>query len=193
MCLISQNIFFGTVKDQSGYRDYNPDTGRWTAKDPILFAGGDTDLYGYVTNNPVNWIDPWGLELRIYNRQVQSAPLSWVGANHTFLYSTVTKQWLGTSGSSGNGNQVDESSVIASGGAYNVVNNHNNILEAEVMIYMNETMNSGIYIPGIRDCHSAVDRTLRNFGLENPGAPGGRLGNIPNCGGGPCNTQRRDK
>lgn len=45
-----------------GYRDYNPDTGRWTAKDPILFAGGDTDLYGYVTNDPVNYTDPSGLE-----------------------------------------------------------------------------------------------------------------------------------
>ncbi|NQT70398.1 MAG: hypothetical protein HQ552_12545 [Desulfobacteraceae bacterium] len=44
-----------------GYRDYDPDTGRWTAKDPILFAGGDTDLYGYVLNNPVNLIDPSGL------------------------------------------------------------------------------------------------------------------------------------
>jgi RHS repeat-associated protein len=30
-----------------GYRDYDPDTGRWTAKDPIFFAGGDTDLFGY--------------------------------------------------------------------------------------------------------------------------------------------------
>ena len=29
-----------------GFRDYDPDTGRWTAKDPIGFAGGDTDLYG---------------------------------------------------------------------------------------------------------------------------------------------------
>jgi RHS repeat-associated protein len=44
-----------------GYRDYDPDTGRWTAKDPIFFAGGDTDLYGYVLNNPVNFIDPLGL------------------------------------------------------------------------------------------------------------------------------------
>ncbi len=26
----------------------------------ILFAGGDTDLYGYVLNNPVNLIDPDG-------------------------------------------------------------------------------------------------------------------------------------
>jgi len=45
-----------------GYRDYDPDTGRWTAKDPILFAGGDTDLYGYVLNDPVNWVDPDGLK-----------------------------------------------------------------------------------------------------------------------------------
>ena len=27
-----------------GARDYDPDTGRWTAKDPLGFAGGDTNL-----------------------------------------------------------------------------------------------------------------------------------------------------
>ncbi|MBK9610008.1 RHS repeat-associated core domain-containing protein [Candidatus Amarobacter glycogenicus] len=30
-----------------GARDYDPQTGRWTAKDPIGFAGGDTNLYAY--------------------------------------------------------------------------------------------------------------------------------------------------
>jgi RHS repeat-associated protein len=44
-----------------GHRDYDPDIGRWTVKDPILFAGRDTDLYGYVLNNPVNLIDHNGL------------------------------------------------------------------------------------------------------------------------------------
>ena len=44
-----------------GYRDYDPNTGRWTAKDPIIYAGGDTDLYGYVLNDPINFIDPYGL------------------------------------------------------------------------------------------------------------------------------------
>jgi RHS repeat-associated protein len=44
-----------------GYRDYDPETGRWTAKDPILFAGGDVDLYGYCLGDPVNLVDPYGL------------------------------------------------------------------------------------------------------------------------------------
>ena len=44
-----------------GLRDYDPDVGRWTAKDPILFWGGYVDLYGYVLNDPVNSIDPSGL------------------------------------------------------------------------------------------------------------------------------------
>jgi len=48
-----------------GYRDYDPETGRWTAKDPILFAGGDTDLYGYCVNDPVNFADPEGLEAAV--------------------------------------------------------------------------------------------------------------------------------
>ncbi|MCP4600765.1 MAG: RHS repeat protein [Proteobacteria bacterium] len=43
-----------------GARDYDPVTGRWTAKDPIRFNGGDTNLYGYVLGDPVNFIDPNG-------------------------------------------------------------------------------------------------------------------------------------
>ncbi len=54
-----------------GFRDYDPDTGRWTAKDPIFFTGGDTDLYGYVLNDPVNMIDPLGL---YYYRQIWQEP-----------------------------------------------------------------------------------------------------------------------
>jgi len=35
-----------------GYRDYDASTGKWTAKDPIGFDGGDTNLYGYVLGDP---------------------------------------------------------------------------------------------------------------------------------------------
>ena len=47
---------------QFGARDYDAEIGRWTAKDPILFAGGDTNLYGYVVSDPVNHIDIEGLQ-----------------------------------------------------------------------------------------------------------------------------------
>ena len=36
-------------------------TARWTVKDPIGFAGGDANLYGYVISDPVNWVDLDGL------------------------------------------------------------------------------------------------------------------------------------
>ena len=44
-----------------GYRDYDAYTGKWTAKDPIGFDGGDSNLYGYVLGDPVDFVDPSGL------------------------------------------------------------------------------------------------------------------------------------
>jgi RHS repeat-associated protein len=44
-----------------GARDYDAETGRWTAKDPIGFGGGDSNLFGYVLGDPVNGVDLAGL------------------------------------------------------------------------------------------------------------------------------------
>ncbi len=44
-----------------GARDYDPNTGRWTAKDPIRFTGG-VNLYAYVAGDPVSRTDPAGLK-----------------------------------------------------------------------------------------------------------------------------------
>jgi len=44
-----------------GFRDYDPDVGRWTAKDPILFAAGDVDLYGYCVSDPITLVDASGM------------------------------------------------------------------------------------------------------------------------------------
>ena len=41
-------------------RYYDPDTGRYLSPDPIGLNGG-LNLYAYVENDPVNWMDPEGL------------------------------------------------------------------------------------------------------------------------------------
>ncbi|MBK7708705.1 MAG: RHS domain-containing protein [Acidobacteria bacterium] len=42
-------------------RWYDGNLGRFISEDPIGFAGGDVNLYGYVGNGPVNSTDPSGL------------------------------------------------------------------------------------------------------------------------------------
>ena len=42
------------------YRAYSALLGRWISRDPLGEAGG-INLYGYVSNSPVRFVDPWGL------------------------------------------------------------------------------------------------------------------------------------
>jgi RHS repeat-associated protein len=44
-----------------GARDYDPVTAHWTARDPLLFLGEQTNLYAYVDGDPVGAVDPSGL------------------------------------------------------------------------------------------------------------------------------------
>ena len=59
--------FAGGLYDQHtklvrfGARDYDPEIGRWTIRDPIMFEGGTTNVYAYASNDPVNWHDSNGL------------------------------------------------------------------------------------------------------------------------------------
>jgi RHS repeat-associated protein len=46
-------------------RYYDPRAGRFLTKDPIGFAGGDMNLYRYVFNDPINWVDPFGNDVKI--------------------------------------------------------------------------------------------------------------------------------
>jgi RHS repeat-associated protein len=42
------------------FRMYSPELGRWLSRDPIGERGG-RNLYGFVGNNPIRRVDPWGL------------------------------------------------------------------------------------------------------------------------------------
>ncbi len=50
----------GSSNNSGGGRYYDPETGRFLSEDPLGEGGGDTNLYRYVGNNPVNVIDPSG-------------------------------------------------------------------------------------------------------------------------------------
>jgi RHS repeat-associated protein len=41
-----------------GYRDYAPEAARFTTVDPVRDGA---NWFAYVNNDPVNWVDPWGL------------------------------------------------------------------------------------------------------------------------------------
>jgi RHS repeat-associated protein len=64
----STNAFKYTGREDDGTglyyyraRYYHPALQRFLSEDPIGFAGGDVNLYGYVGNGPVNFVDPEGL------------------------------------------------------------------------------------------------------------------------------------
>jgi RHS repeat-associated protein len=47
--------------DNHGFRYYDPEIGRYVTRDPIGYADG-LNVYLYVHNNPINHIDPLGLQ-----------------------------------------------------------------------------------------------------------------------------------
>jgi len=74
------------------YRVYDAKMGRWLSADPIAEDGG-LNLYAYVGNDPVNAIDPLGLDPYILNRQLNPDGLDKRDAvygpvSHTFVYTT---------------------------------------------------------------------------------------------------------
>jgi RHS repeat-associated protein len=76
-------------------RWYDPELGRFISRDPLGFGGGDTNLYAYVGNNPLNGVDPYGLATYSQNRQLmlfsggRGVSMGWwQPISHTFVYTT---------------------------------------------------------------------------------------------------------
>ena len=68
---------YGIMADPDGFyymraRYYDPGIGRFISEDPSGLGGGDTNLYAYVLNDPVNLVDPaglWGIVLSGIHRR----------------------------------------------------------------------------------------------------------------------------
>jgi len=48
------------------YRAYSPALGRWLSRDPLRERAG-RNLFGFVGNSPLGYLDPWGLKWRKMN------------------------------------------------------------------------------------------------------------------------------
>ncbi len=114
-----------------GARDYDPETGRWTAKDPILFGGRQANLYAYVRNDPVNFTDPTGLQLkqfdekkyakdcakRVATKGVEKALKKWSNPNANKEYSDAQKpSEEGEKGAKDQKNALDKAADGINGG-----------------------------------------------------------------------------
>lgn len=89
-----------------GAREYDPTLGRFITRDPIGFAGGQSNVYDYAANDPVNFSDPTGLMIgdqagadaqRYYvdhltdpNASVGTKVLAGIGAALTSLWTPCT-------------------------------------------------------------------------------------------------------
>jgi len=100
-----------------GARDYNPEIGRWTAKDPIGFGGGQSNFYEYCLNDPINTVDLEGLQSSIFGPipilGIKISPRALFIAGMSAL-GGVTGAIIGGAGGAGAGLVTGPGAVVAS-------------------------------------------------------------------------------
>lgn len=88
----------GVMSEPNGFyymraRYYDPNVGRFISEDPIGFKGGDVNLMAYVGNNPVNLVDPSGLDPKDYPiLACHNKPQIYVSGSATFLMFNVDNE-----------------------------------------------------------------------------------------------------
>jgi RHS repeat-associated protein len=77
-----------------GYRDYQPAVARFTTVDPVRDGN---NWFAYVNNDPVNWIDPWGLSANDKN-WIDNGNGTYTAKQGATLYDLYGNDWQEKSG-----------------------------------------------------------------------------------------------
>jgi RHS repeat-associated protein len=79
-------------------RIYDPNIGQFLNPDPIGIRGGDANYRRFVLNNPVRWVDPWGLIVMGFGTPSQSINSTGV-ISSSFTLPACPKGWDAGKGS----------------------------------------------------------------------------------------------
>jgi len=152
------------------WRDYDADTGRFTALDPMGAKGGDDDWYGYCVDDPVNRLDVWGLEVQVCKRPVD-VDNDFVRnvADHSFIKTDGTESGMGIPGR--DANQGDSMSDLFAQTQWVDHTGQSkrpdtkcwtvpNVDEQCVDALIRPGNDTGRWLPGINDCHTNPTEVL---------------------------------
>ena len=148
-----------------GLRDYDPATGRFTARDPLLHAGEQLNLYAYGNSDPVSVRDESGLKVRVCKNGsiltgFKPVPL----LHHAWIETGSKKLGIGTGGPIGfeDVQWVDQSDKYKTfnGKGEIVCEDQNDVDEGCVNRAIYEGKSEGLYIPLVNDCQTNVQAVL---------------------------------
>ena len=154
-----------------GYRYYDSIKGKWLGRDPINEYGG-LNIYGFVRNNPNDFVDILGLEVRVYAGDAFGKPEF---ASHLFFHSDqpgvggvgTGMSKSGSSGTKGSGvpeNFDPKTTDLPS----SPVKLPEGMTDQEFIdnVRNSENLNSGIYLPYVNDCHTQARETADEQGAD---------------------------
>ncbi|MBL8084254.1 MAG: RHS repeat-associated core domain-containing protein [Candidatus Obscuribacter sp.] len=166
----------------SVFRWYSSKFGRWLNREPRGEANG-TNLYQFCNSNPVVYVDPDGLEIRVYDSPAFGGTKC---LRHVFVWSTLSNSGAGRVGISGsrlgrqsrgypsNFDPNDPSNSYVPVPAEDFQGGEEE--ERNFISCVSDCINkSFLYLPPLDDCHTSLAQCFKKCGVKFPGTPHGRF------------------